>query len=545
MSTNELTYAPQMLDYHSIFEHAPDLYMILSPELIILDCSDNYLKATLTTRKQVMGRHLFEVFPDNPDDPNATGVANLKASLNRVLQNKTVDAMAVQKYDVRNADGVFEEKSWSPINLPVLDKNGNIAFIIHKAEDVTNLLKEKERQIEQTSLIEDLKEQLKALDIYRRAQEIQESNNVLRETVKESSEAFETLFNAVPVGVIGINCDGLIKFFNEKACQMFNYESEDIINHPITQILHSPDRDMQEALIDILKQESNEAIINQLNSECFGIRNGGKEFPFEINISRTSFNKEVIHLLSIRDVTVQRDAQDQINHYIKDMEEKNKELEQFTYIASHDLQEPLRSITSFIELFQQEYEGVFDENAQMYFEFVLQSTGRMKELIKGLLDYSRIGKQMIIRKEDLNEILKNVLHDLTNSIERSNAKVTFEELPHLYASGLHLRILFQNLIANALKFHKPGVPPEIHISAEQNKTHWLFCISDNGIGMDNKYQDKIFTIFQRLHSKDTYEGTGIGLAHCKKIVQLHDGKIWFDSKLGEGTRFYFTISKNI
>src|SRR5574343_855083 len=200
---------------------------------------------------------------------------------------------------------------------------------------------------------------------------------------------------------------------------MFNYESEDIINHPITQILHSPDRDMQEALIDILKQDSNEAIINQLNSECFGIRNGGKEFPFEINISRTSFNKEVIHLLSIRDVTVQKEAQDQINHYIKDMEEKNKELEQFTYIASHDLQEPLRSITSFIELFQQEYEGVFDENAQMYFEFVLQSTGRMKELIKGLLDYSRIGKQMIIRKEDLNEILKNVLHDLTNNIERS------------------------------------------------------------------------------------------------------------------------------
>lgn len=545
MSTNELTYSPLALDYHKLFEHAPDLYMILSPEFIILDCSDNYLKATLTTREQVVGRHLFDVFPDNPDDPNATGVANLKASLNRVLQNKTVDAMAVQKYDVRNAAGIFEEKSWSPINFPVLDKNGNIDFIIHKAEDVTDLLKEKERQIEQIGLIEDLKEQLKALDVYRRAQEIQVSNEALRESVKESTEAFETLFNAVPVGVIGINCDGLIKFFNEKACQMFNYESEDIINHPITEILHCPDRDMQEALIDILKQEPNETIISQLNSDCFGIKNGGKEFPFEINISRTSFNKEVIHLLSIRDVTVQKEAQDQIKNYIRDMEEKNKELEQFTYIASHDLQEPLRSITSFIELFQQEYEGVFDENAQMYFEFVLQSTGRMKELIKGLLDYSRIGKQMIIRKEDLNEILKNVLHDLTNNIERSNAKVTFGELPQLYASGLHLRILFQNLIANALKFHKPGIPPEIHISAEQNKTHWLFCVSDNGIGMDNKYQDKIFTIFQRLHTKDAYEGTGIGLAHCKKIVQLHDGKIWFDSKPGEGTKFYFTISKNI
>ncbi len=545
MSTNELTYSSHSLDYHKLFEHVPDLYMILSPEFIILDCSDSYLKATLTTREQVVGKHLFEVFPDNPDDPNATGVNNLKASLNRVLKNKTVDAMAVQKYDIRNADGIFEEKSWSPVNYPVLDKNSSVAFIIHKAEDVTDLLKEKERQIEQIGLIEDLKEQLKALDIYRRAQEIQDTNNILRESVKESTKAFEILFNAVPVGVIGINCDGLIKFFNEKACQMFNYESEDIINHSITQILHCPDRDMQESLIDILKQEPNETIISQLNSDCFGIRNGGKEFPFEINISKTSFDKEIIYLLSIRDISAQRDAQEQINNYIRDMEEKNKELEQFTYIASHDLQEPLRSITSFIELFQQEYEGLFDENAQMYFEFVLQSTGRMKELIKGLLDYSRIGKQMIIRKEDLNDILKNVLQDLTNSIERSNAKVTFGELPSLYASGLHLRILFQNLIANALKFHKPGVPPEIHISAEQNKTHWLFCISDNGIGMDNKYQDKIFTIFQRLHSKDTYEGTGIGLAHCKKIVLLHDGKIWFDSKLGEGTKFYFTISKNI
>lgn len=545
MSTNELSHKSLTLDYHKIFENAPDLYMILSPEFYILDCSDNYLKATLTSREQVMGRHLFEVFPDNPDDPNATGVANLKASLNRVLLNKTTDAMAVQKYDVRNEDGIFEEKSWCPINFPVLDKNGNILFIIHKAEDVTNLLKDKERQVEQTSLIEDLKEQLKALDIYRRAQAIQDVNNELRETVHENAEAFKTLFNAVPVGVIGINCDGLIKFFNEKACQMFNYESEDIINHSIKQILHSPDVEINVSLIDILKLPSNETIIEQLNNNCFGIRNGGKEFPFEINISQTTFEKEIIYLLSIRDVTAQRDAQEIINNQIRDMEEKNKELEQFTYIASHDLQEPLRSITSFIELFQQEYQGVFDENAQMYFEFVQQSTGRMKELIKGLLDYSRIGKQMIIRKEDLNEILKNVIHDLTNSIDRSQAKITFEDLPSLYASGLHLRILFQNLIANALKFHKPGVPPEIHISAEQDKTHWLFCISDNGIGMDNKYQDKIFTIFQRLHSKEAYEGTGIGLAHCKKIVQLHDGKIWFDSEIGKGTKFYFTISKNI
>lgn len=326
---------------------------------------------------------------------------------------------------------------------------------------------------------------------------------------------------------------------------MFNYEVEDIINRPISQLLHCSVQDMQSELLGLLHSADNETATSTIASNCFGVRNGGSEFPFEINISKSSSNNDSIYLLSIKDITAQKEAQAQIDSHIKIMEEKNKELEQFTYIASHDLQEPLRSITSFIELFQQEYQGVFDENAQIYFEFVLQSTGRMKELIKGLLDYSRIGKQMIIRKEDLNEIMRNVLHDLTNSIEKNKATVTFDELPSIYASGLHLRILFQNLIANSLKFNKPGVRPAVHISAKQDTTHWTFCVKDNGIGMDTKYQEKIFTIFQRLHTKDTYEGTGIGLAHCKKIAQLHDGKIWFESEPGEGTEFYFTISKNI
>jgi PAS domain S-box-containing protein len=519
--------------------------MILGPDLQILDASDEYLKASLTVRSDIQGKYLFDVFPDNPDDHNATGTTNLKASLNRVLQNKTADAMAVQKYDIRNSDGQYIERSWSPFNVPVFDSNGEILYIIHKAEDVTNLLEEKERHIVQNNLIADLKEQLKALDIYKRAQQIQDVNISLRESVKEQSAAFETLFNAVPVGVIGIDHAGIIKFFNEKACQMFNYEVEDILHRPIDQIIHCSGFNLSANLLEMIQDKDDADITKKLDLNCFGIRNGGSEFPFELNISETQFNGAKIHLLSIKDISTEKAALAQQKEHIKQMEEKNRELEQFTYIASHDLQEPLRSITSFIELFQQEYQGVFDENAQTYFDFVLQSTGRMKELIKGLLDYSRIGKQMIIRKEDCNEILRQVVHDLNNSIDRSKATVNIDPLPSIYASGLHLRILFQNLIANSLKFNKPGIPPVIHISVEQNKTHWQFCIKDNGIGMDIKYQDKIFTIFQRLHTKDTYEGTGIGLAHCKKIVQLHDGKIWFESKPGEGTEFYFTISKNI
>ena len=545
MGINEASYKLEASDYQRIFENVPDLYMILSPDLKILDCSDEYLKATLTERSTIQGRYLFDVFPDNPDDPNATGTLNLKASLNRVLQNKTPDAMAVQKYDVRNPDGVFEERSWSPYNVPVLDDNGNIILIVHKAEDVTTLIEEKEIQIKQSSLIEDLKEQLKTLDIYKRAQQIQDINISLRESVKAKSEEFESLFNAVPLGIVGINNDGLIKLFNEKACQIFNYDVDEITNRPITQILHCSNQEMRPELLSLIKSPANENTFQKIETFCFGVRKSGKEFPIEIKISQSQFDSKTVFLLKFKDVTIQKEAQKQYDNQLEILEEKNKELEQFTYIASHDLQEPLRSITSFIELFQQEYQGVFDENAQTYFDFVLQSTGRMKELIKGLLDFSRIGKQMIIRKEDLNEIMRNVLHDLTNSIEKNKATVTFDELPSVYVSGLHLRILFQNLIANSLKFNQPGIPPKIHISVKQDKTHWQFCIKDNGIGMDIKYQDKIFTIFQRLHSKDSYEGTGIGLAHCKKIVQLHDGKIWFESELGKGTEFYFTISKNI
>jgi PAS domain S-box-containing protein len=467
---------------------------------------------------------------------------NIKTSLNRVIDNKAADAMAVQHFEIRDNDGNYIERSWSLFNLPVFDTNDNILYIIHKAEDVTHLIEERELHLKQQRLFNDLKKQTKSLHLDNQSQHKHYNTG---ESAKTQAGAFEIVFNSLPNAVIGIDESGIIKLFNEKASILFNYESEEIIDRPINEIIHCSVYNLPANLIEIILDKDDASNTKKLDYNCFGIRNGGAEFPFELTISQTQFDNALLYLLSVKDISVEKAEQAQQKDYIKSLEEKNQELEQFTYIASHDLQEPLRSITSFIELFQKEYHGVFDENAQTYFDFVLQSTGRMKELIKGLLDYSRIGKQMIIRKEDCKEILRQVIHDLNNSIERSKATVTIDPMPSLYASGLHLRILFQNLIANSLKFNKPGVPPKIHISVEQDKTHWLFCIKDNGIGMDVKYQDKIFTIFHRLHTKDTYEGTGIGLAHCKKIAQLHNGKIWFESELDKGTEFYFTISKNI
>ncbi|MDO9262291.1 MAG: ATP-binding protein, partial [Flavobacteriaceae bacterium] len=227
----------------------------------------------------------------------------------------------------------------------------------------------------------------------------------------------------------------------------------------------------------------------------------------------------------------------------KKLHNQNKELEQFTYIASHDLQEPLHTLISFTELIKVEQNGKIDKQTDKYLNFIAKSTERMQELVKGLLDYAQIGKASALTLVDCNQIINDVMDDLTVSINESNAKITVKELPKLNGYETELRQLFQNLISNAIKFRKKEENLEIKVSAKKDTANWTFSIQDNGIGIDEKNQDKVFTIFKRLHNRNEYEGLGIGLAHCKKIVELHNGSIWIDSKLGDGSIFNFTIPK--
>jgi light-regulated signal transduction histidine kinase (bacteriophytochrome) len=223
----------------------------------------------------------------------------------------------------------------------------------------------------------------------------------------------------------------------------------------------------------------------------------------------------------------------------------NKELEQFVYVASHDLQEPLRTISNFAGLFEEEYSDKLDEDTNTYLQFIVNATSRMQNLIKDLLDFSRIGRKIVFQIVDCNKVLSEVTAEMGSSIKESNAKITYPELPSLKGNEIELKQLFQNLISNAIKFRKKDVPPEIEITAEEKESEYLFSVKDNGIGFEEEYKEKIFIIFQRLHNATEYPGTGIGLATCKKIVTQHNGKIWVESKLGEGSIFYFTISKNI
>ena len=221
----------------------------------------------------------------------------------------------------------------------------------------------------------------------------------------------------------------------------------------------------------------------------------------------------------------------------------NAELEQFAYVASHDLQEPLRTITNFTELLAKRYKDGLDEKAKGYINFIVESAKQMQLLISDLLTYSRVGvRPKPFTRVSTDAVVKTVLRRLQKTITDSEAEIVCDPLPTVLADETQLVELFQNLIANAVKF-RSKLPPRVRVTAKSGESEWQFSVADNGIGIDRRHMDRIFVLFQRLHTHDEYEGTGIGLALCKKIVERHGGRIWVESTPGQGSTFFFTISK--
>jgi signal transduction histidine kinase len=233
--------------------------------------------------------------------------------------------------------------------------------------------------------------------------------------------------------------------------------------------------------------------------------------------------------------------EEKLASYARELERSNKELEEFAYIASHDLQEPLRMVGSFLQLLQQRYHDKLDKEANEYIHYAVDGATRMKRLIGDLLNYSRTHKEWVIERVDITEVIRDALKNLAASIKDSGAMIHFEDMPVLDTDPAQMLQLFQNLIGNAIKFSKEDVSPVIEICSTQKSDHWLFSVKDNGIGIDQQYAEKVFVIFKKLHNKARYNGTGIGLAIAKRIVEQHHGKIWFESVAGEGTTFFFTL----
>jgi len=249
------------------------------------------------------------------------------------------------------------------------------------------------------------------------------------------------------------------------------------------------------------------------------------------------FNNVLEHYLEVAN------KREDLKRLNEELASANKELEQFVYVASHDLREPLQTISNFAGLLEEKCAEKTDDEAKQFLSFIMDASLRMETLISHLLDLSRVGRNISLKNVDCNQLVKEVIAELDSSIKEENAKITCSDLPAVIGDPVELKRLFQNLISNAIKFHKKNVNPEVKISAEEKQNEFIFAVNDNGIGIDEKYKERIFVIFQRLQNVSEYPGTGIGLATCKKIVTIHNGKIWVDSKLHEGSTFYFSIPK--
>lgn len=349
------------------------------------------------------------------------------------------------------------------------------------------------------------------------------------------------LFNSAPIGYITLNREGIIIEVNDTVVELMgfakSYLTMNVFSLFITSNFKNEFYRILKKTIETGKRQTSELKLTKKDGTTFYALT---EFIF----SQADRQFKV----TITDITRRKKLEEQMKELIEELKRSNDELQQFTYITSHDLQEPLRSIASFAQLLEKRYKGKLDPDADEYIDFMVDGAVRMKEMIQGLLDYSLVGTEGgKFRQVNVETALDNALSNLYVAIKENNAEITHDELPIVTADENQLIQLFQNLIGNAIKFKKHEVLPKIRISARKDpqKNEYVFSVSDNGIGMETQYTDKIFEVFKRLHTIDEYRGTGIGLAIAKRIVERHGGRIWVESELGKGSTFYFTIPVNL
>jgi PAS domain S-box-containing protein len=361
------------------------------------------------------------------------------------------------------------------------------------------------------------------------------------EYLARTERRYRGLLEAAPDAMVVVDQDGRIVLLNVQAEKKFGYYRDELVGQKVTNII--PVGFAERLIADGLRSPE-DALAQQIGTgiELIARRKDRSEFPIEIMLSPLESSEGTLVTAAIRDISVRKRAEAHLIKKVEELNRSNEELGQFAYMASHDLQEPLRMVASYTQLLSKRYKGKLDSDADDFIAFAVDGAQRMQQLIQDLLTYSRVGTTGVkFGPVCTDHALREALKNLKGAIDESGAVVSSDRLPEVHGDETQLVQLFQNLIGNAIKYQGTAVPT-VHVSAEQaNDRGWLFSIRDNGIGIEAQYFERIFGMFQRLHGRDQFSGTGIGLAICKKIVERHRGAISVESRLQQGSTFSFSL----
>lgn len=351
---------------------------------------------------------------------------------------------------------------------------------------------------------------------------------------------YKQMINSIEdYAIILLDATGHIQSWNKGAGQIKGWTSSDIIGRHFRTFY--TDEDQKRQVPETYLREA--AALGHVQHEGWRIRRDGSLFWGHVTI--TALRDDQGKLIGYSKVAYDRTdkiRREQMDRRLRELEARNKEMEQFAYVASHDLSEPLHTIGSFASLLQLDHADHLDHSGRAYLDQIQTSVKRMRGLITSLLYYARIGQYRSLERVDSAAVLRSVITELHQEIVSSAARITSDPLPVLYAYPSEFTTLMQHLLSNAIKFTPPDVPPRIHISASAQGTVWTFCIADNGMGIAPADRHKAFIMFKRLHSTDAYSGSGVGLAYAKKIAELHHGSIWIENNEPSGSKIYFTIN---
>jgi PAS domain S-box-containing protein len=361
------------------------------------------------------------------------------------------------------------------------------------------------------------------------------------ERLRLSEARYGGMINISSDAVVSINEAQEITFFNPGAEKIFGFAAEEVLGREIDILIPHAFRPGHAAQVRAFGDGPVSARRMGERGQISGLRRNGEIFPADASISKMEVGGERIYTAVVRDVTERTRAEESLARQAAELTRSNAELEQFAYVASHDLKEPLRMVASYTQLLARRYGDQLDDDAREFIGYAVEGVTRMQSLINDLLAYSRVGTRGGEFEEvELDAVVHQTLVTLGPAIEEAGADVRVDALPAVKGDPMQLMQLFQNLIANAVKFHGDA-PPRVHLTAERGEEEWVVSVSDNGIGIAPEFAERIFVIFQRLHSRDEYPGTGIGLSICKKIVERHGGRIWVEAAPGGGSSFHFTF----